>query len=137
MIRIVADTNIYISALIFGGNPEKIIKLAATEKIILLVSNAILDEVSLVLRKKFYWSNPQVSYADEFIRESSILVTPSSRVDLIIADEADNRILECAIEGKADYIVSDDRHHLLPLQTYNEIQILDAATFLGILPDQL
>jgi uncharacterized protein len=137
MIRIVADTNIYISALIFGGNPEKIIKLAATEKIILLVSNAILDEVSLVLRKKFYWSNPQVSYADEFIRESSILVTPSSRVDLIIADEADNRILECAIEGKADYIVSGDRHHLLPLQTYNEIQIVDAATFLGILPDHL
>jgi uncharacterized protein len=130
MIRIVADTNIYISAILFGGKPEKIMYLAASEKLILIVSNAILTEIASVLRNKFNWSNHQVSYTDLYIREISLLVTPSHHINLIQADETDNRILECALEGQADYIVSGDQKHLLPLKYFHDIPILNASSFL-------
>lgn len=130
MLRIVIDTNIYISAILFDGKPESIIKLAAAEKVALYTSHAIVAEVAGVLRNKFNWTNQQVEYADQFIRDISVLITPTSLISRIKADDADNRILECAVESKANFIVTGDRKHLLPLKKYGEIQIIDVADFL-------
>ena len=132
MLRIVIDTNIYISAILFDGKPEAIIKLAAAENVTLYTSHAITAEVAGVLKNKFSWTNQQVEYTDQFLRDISVLVTPTGSIDIIKTDDADNRILECALECKADYIVTGDRKHLLTLKRYQETAIVDSAEFLEI-----
>ncbi len=132
MIRIVIDTNIYISAILFDGKPESTIKLAATEKVALYTTYAIVAEVAGVLRNKFNWTNQQVEYADQFIRDISVLITPTCLINKIKTDEADNRILECALESNANFIVTGDRKHLLTLRKYKDIEIISAAEFLEV-----
>jgi len=67
-------------------------------------------------------------------RNNSEKVIPSLRLTVIKEDEPDNRILECAVEGKCDYIISGDEHHILPLREYKGIKILRAAEFLNLKP---
>ena len=129
-VKVVLDTNIYISAILFGGKPEKIRKLSQEGKIELLVSEAIIAEVAEVLRKKFDWESWQISQIIDEIRETAILVIPNQTIFVIKKDENDNRILECAVEGKAHHIISGDKGHLLPLREYQRINILSPAEFL-------
>jgi len=133
-LKLVIDTNIYISAILFGGKPEKIRKLSKEKKIELLVSEAIIAEVAEVLRKKFNWESWQISQTINEIRETATLVIPYQTISVIKKDEDDNRILECAVEGKAQYIISGDKHHLLPLKEYQGIKILSPTEFLEVIP---
>lgn len=133
MLKITADTNIYISAILFGGKPEQIIKFAAAEKITLLISHDILAEIAFVLRSKFGWSNQQIDQIDEMLKDTCFFVTPARKLKVIKDDDADNRTLGCASEGKADFIVTGDKRHLLPLKEYEGIRIVDAAYFLEII----
>ena len=130
MIKVVADTNVYISAILFGGKPEEIRKLAREGKIELLISEFILAEISGVLKRKFSWSDWQISEVTKDIRDFTALITPVLTLSVIKDDEQDNRVLECAIEGKAKYIISGDEHHLQPLKEYHGIKILSPAQFL-------
>ena len=132
MIKVVADTNVYISAILFGGKPEQIRGLAREGKIELLISGIILAEIAGVLKRKFLWSDWQISQVIEDIRAYSTLVTPVSTLQIIEGDEPDNRVLECALEGKAQYIVSGDEHHLQPLEEFQGIRILSPAQFLDL-----
>lgn len=129
-VKVVLDTNIYISAILFGRKPEEIRKLSQEGKIELLVSEAIIAEVAEVLRKKFDWESWQISQVIDEIRETAILVIPNQTLSVIKKDENDNRVLECAVEGKAHYIISGDKRHLLPLKEYQGIKILSPAEFL-------
>ena len=130
MIKVVPDTNIYISAILFGGKPEEIRDLARDGKIELLISEFILAEIAGVLKRKFSWSDWQISEATKDIRDFTVLITPLLTLSVIKDDEQDNRVLECAIEGKAKYIISGDEHHLQPLNEYHGIKILSPAQFL-------
>ena len=129
-VKVVLDTNIYISAILFGGKPEKIRKLSKEKKIEFLVSEAIIAEVAEILRKKFDWESWQISQIIDEIRETATLVIPYQTLSAIKKDEDDNRILECAVEGKAHSIISGDKRHLLPLKEYQRIKILSPAEFL-------
>jgi len=129
-VKVVLDTNVYISAILFGRKPEEIRKLSQKGKIELLVSEAIIAEVAGVLRKKFDWESWQISQVIDEIREIAILVIPHQTLSVIKEDKDDNRILECAVEGKAYYIISGDKRHLLPLKEYQGIKILSPAEFL-------
>ncbi|RLE07912.1 putative toxin-antitoxin system toxin component, PIN family [Candidatus Aerophobetes bacterium] len=129
-VKVVVDTNVYISAILFGGNPEKIRRLSKEGRVELLISEAIIAEVAEVLRRKFNWENWQISQTIDEIREIATLVIPRQTLFIIKKDDNDNRILECAVEGKAQYIVSGDKHHLLPLKEYQGIRILTPAQFL-------
>jgi len=129
-VKVVLDTNIYISAILFGGKPEKIRKLSKEGKIELLVSEAIIAEVAEILRKKFDWESWQISQIINEIRETATLVIPHQTIFVIKKDEDDNRILECAVEGKAHHIISGDKRHLLPLKEYQGIKILSPVEFL-------
>ena len=133
---VVLDTNIYISAMLFGGKPEEIMQLSRAGEIHLVISEAILKEVAEVLRRKFNWQNWQVSEAMNEIRSLAVLVTPHEVVSVIKEDPADNRILECALECQADYIVSGDEHHLISLKEWQGIKILSATAFLECYGDQ-
>lgn len=130
MLKVVCDTNIYISAILFGGNPEKVLFLAGDKKIELIISPDILAELALVLKKKFGWNDWQISEVHAAIREIARVVTPGKTINIIKSDDCDNRILECALEAGADYIVSGDKH-LLSLGDFAGKPILSPAAFTG------
>jgi putative PIN family toxin of toxin-antitoxin system len=126
--RVVFDTNVLLSAFIFGGNPEKLFDLARFGEIRLIVSPEILMEFAYVLKEKFAWAEGDIAEAMQAIGYSSELVRPPETIRAV-SDDADNRILECAVEGNADFIVSGD-HHLLDLGAYEGIKIASPKGFL-------
>ena len=133
MVRAVADTNVYISALNFGGLPEQFIRAAHAGGFQLVISDAIMSEIGKVPRdEKFQWQEAEIIKAQQQIARIAEHVQPTERVDVITADLADNRILECAEAGKADYIVSGDKH-LLRLKHYGNAPVVKLVDFLEIL----
>lgn len=131
MISVTADTNIYISALNFGGPPERVLDLARSGEIRLAISDAIQEEVASVLRLKFDWSEEAIEVATERIGDYTDHVHPSQTVRVVDEDPDDNRILECALAGGSEYIVTGDRH-LLNLRMFGGAKIVKAAEFLEI-----
>lgn len=136
--RVVLDTNQYVSALLKSeSNSAKLLTLAAEGQITLIVSPDILDEIRRVLsypkiRKLHRRTEREI---EQFIRQTEkiAVITPGTlEVDAIPADPADNIILACAVESNADYIISGD-HHLKDLGAYQGIEILEPATFLKII----
>jgi uncharacterized protein len=130
MIKVTIDTNVIISAILFGGKPEVIIKLAEAQKIALVLSQDILAETAYVLRSKFSWENHKIEMVEAMFRQIALFVTPQQRLKLIKADDPDNRILECALEGSVDFIVCGDKKHLLPLNSFKGIPIIEPAMFI-------
>ena len=98
MIKVVADSNVYISAILFGGKPEEIRELARGGEVELLISEIILAEIAGVLKRKFNWIDWQISEVIKDITAITTLITPTSTISLIKEDEPDNRVLECATE---------------------------------------
>ncbi len=127
--RAVADTNVYISALNFGGTPEEVLALGRTQAIQLCISPSILKEIEGVLLWKFKWSAKRVRQALAAILEFTELVHPKETIHVITADESDNRILECALEAKAEVLITGD-DHLQQLKTFRGISILSPREFL-------
>ena len=128
MIRAVFDTNVFLSAIVFGGNPERAFLLAREGRIRLLVSPAILIEIASILQEKFGWGERDAADAVKTIGRAAELIKPSVAISAL-KDDGDNRVLECGVEGQADVIVSGD-HHLLDMKEYAGIVILRPAEFL-------
>jgi putative PIN family toxin of toxin-antitoxin system len=129
-VRIVLDTNVLISALLFGGNPRKILDLIIRGEIVLCLSESITSELAAVLqRSKFGFSHEIVNQIIPELSAISEFVLPTKKIQEIKADEADNRVLECADEASADYIVSGDAH-LLEKKQFGSIQIVNPQQFL-------
>jgi uncharacterized protein len=126
--RVVADTNIYISAFIFGGNPLRLLDSAVDGDIHLFISQSILDEVLRVMRVKFRRSDVQLRQAEELILSMTHEATPTERLSVIKEDPDDDRILECAVETAADFIVTGDRD-LLRLKHYRNTRIVTVSDF--------
>ncbi len=127
--RVVADTNVYVSALNFGGTAEEVLALARARAIEVFVSPAILAEIEGVLARKFRWSAGRARQATTLVREFAQLVRPKETIHVITEDEPDNRILECALEARAEVVISGDRH-LRQLKTFRGMQILGPGEFL-------
>ena len=127
--RVVADTNILVSALQFGGKPKQLLDFAASSHIELVLSEAILAEALRVFRDKFDRSPEWLTEADRQLRVISRLVETTERLHVIEADPSDDRILECAAAGRADVIVSGDVH-LLRLGDFRGVPIQRVAAFL-------
>ena len=130
MVKMVVDTNVLISAILFGGNPEKVLNMAEENRIEMLISLQILEEFTNVLQDKFSFSQDMAELAASKIKEISTLVIPTQRLSVIKEKDADNRVLECAVEGETQYIVTGDTKHLQPLKEYKGIRILSPAQFL-------
>ena len=123
MLRIVFDSNVYISALLFKGIPGKILDMALKNEIILITSAEIITETVRILREKFKWPEHNI---DKFVRRLSDIsenIRPGIKFNVIKERESDNRILECAVSGNASLIVSGDKH-LLKLKKYENIPIV-------------
>lgn len=127
---VTADTNIYVSGYEFGGLPRQFLDIAAGGGFRLDISEAILSETVRVLRDKFHWSAEELRQLREDILVYTNYVVPLQVLDVITADPPDNRILECAVAAKSDFIVSGDVRHVLPLGSYAGISIVTVAGFL-------
>ena len=134
MVKVVADTNIYISALFWRGNPHKLIHLCFEGKAKLVISRQIIDELERILLTdgKFEMPREDVALYSEIILSHSELVCPAFTLNVIIKDPADDRILECAVEGEVDYLVSGNKH-LLDVKEFRGIKIVTARQILEIL----
>jgi len=98
--------------------------------VILITSPFILHEFERVLREKFHYKKEEAKIFRESIEKICLLVNPATQISIIKKKEDDNRILECALKGKVDYIVTGDKKHILPLKNFQGIKIVTAAQFL-------
>lgn len=121
MLRVVFDSNVYISALLFDGPPRQVLELALKKQVVLIASDQIINETAGKLKIKFSWPNHKVQ---QFVRETSRLAKLyNSKTKLsVVKDEPDNRVLECAVTGKANIVITGDKH-LLKLKSYENIPI--------------
>jgi len=137
--RVVLDTNVTISAFFWSGHPRTIYDLIRKRKIIMLVSSNMENELIRVLGySKFGLLPKEILPFIKSLRSNAKYVKTSSNISVITADTTDNIFLDCAVDGRADYIVSGDKH-LLNVGIYNGIQILKVKDFLvkeGYLPKE-
>ena len=130
MLKVVLDTNILISAILFGGKPRQILEKAIRGEIRLCISEPILDELKGVLqRSKFDYSPEMIQVILKELMGVSDFVNASKTIDVVLEDPEDNRILECAVEAEANYIITGD-FHLLKLSRYRNIEVVNPGAFL-------
>jgi uncharacterized protein len=129
---IVPDTNVLVSALGWKGSPRLVFRRCTDGLYQLFISPILIKETARVL------AYPKLGITelqrDEFlalIAEMAIIIEPQFTLDLISADPSDNRILECAIAGNCQYVVTGDKH-LLGLSSVAGIQIVTPDAFLAL-----
>lgn len=135
--RIVIDTNLIVSALIWGGTPLSLLKETRLNEIEMLASIDTLNELKRILaRPKFIESLAKSNRKPEDIiskyQELIQFVHPAIIPDNIVRDPKDVKFLACAVGGKADYIITGD-NDLLILKEYQGIRIVTASEFLTII----
>ena|SRR5260370_26485868 len=129
MSRVVLDTNVYVSALMFGGLPGSLLDLAFLRSFTLIISPALLEELDEKLRAKFGVPAEDAALVRARLEKVAEVVQPRESLSVIADDPDDNGVLECAVEGEADVIVSGDRH-LLKLARYQGILIVTVRQFM-------
>lgn len=130
MKRVVLDTNVTVSALFWKGYPRFVYDLIREKRLIMLLSSEMEKEFIRVLGyPRFGLVAGQISPFIKNLRSYAELVEIHSNISEIIADPTDNIFLECAVDGKADYIISGDKH-LLELRSYSGVPIVKSKDFL-------
>lgn len=128
--RVVLDSNIYVSALMLPGGSADVALSAALEGAYLaLLSEPIRGETLGVLGRKFARDKEELARVAIFLSELTEHVAPRTRLN-VLADEPDNRVLECAIEGGAELIVRGDRA-MLRLGRFEGVAIVSLRDFLA------
>jgi len=102
------DSNVYISALQFGGKPMQLLDMAINGEIEIAVSQPIITEVGRVLEKKFHWPEQDIEDAKVLIITAAKWVEPKVTVAVVKDDPDDDRIVECAVESGSEAIITDD-----------------------------
>lgn len=127
---VVYDTNILISGMVCGGVLYECIKLAMTDKVEGVTCNEIINEFDEKLTTKLGYTQFRISRIISRLLGFLRVVKITNKFERITTDPDDNKIIECAIVGKATHIVTGDKRHLLPLKNYRGIRIVTAADFL-------
>lgn len=127
--KVVFDTNIYISAFaIPGGKAEDAYFYAVKGKIKLYTSIPILTETARILQTKFKWDRLHITKLLKTINRTATVVISQKNIH-ILQDEPDNRILECAVKADANFIVTGDKE-LLALEKFKNTDIISLASFI-------
>ena len=128
--RVVFDSNIYISALVFpGSQAEQAFSRVLEGTDTLVLSKAILDEVMGILARKFSRDPEALSQTAVLMAEMGEFVKPARTVE-VFKDDPDNRILECAEAGHAECIVTGDKA-MLQLKQYGSIRLVSLREYLS------
>lgn len=136
MIRLaVFDANVWVSAAAFPGmTPDRAIGLLRAGLVVSVTSEPLIDQVRRALQSpRFTVAPAAIEQTVAAMRSLSRVVDPQFRLAVITAKESDNRVLECAVAGRADVIVTGDRKHLLKLGQYESIPLVSPADFLALL----
>jgi putative PIN family toxin of toxin-antitoxin system len=128
-VKVVFDTNVLVSALVFpGGRGEVALRRILEEQDQLVISKPILNELLRVLGSKFSRDAEELAHVAVLLSELAITVHPRRRLR-VVKDEPDNRILECALTGRAEAIVTGDRA-LLALGEYRGVRVVSLREYL-------
>jgi uncharacterized protein len=129
-VKVVFDSNIFVSSLVIpGSQAEKAILKIIEANHSLLISKEIINEVLTVLARKFSRDREAISRTAVYLSDLAIMVRTTRRIR-VLKDEPDNRILECAVAGGADLIVTGDKA-MLRLKQFEGIKILSLKEFLA------
>ena len=131
--RVVADSNVLLSALYGGVRSGAVLRLARQGTITLYASPYILDEVARILAEKFYWAPARIQDSFTALRVYTTIVDTGPRRITVVRDPKDNPILECARAARAKYLITGDRD-LLTLRTYRRLRIVTIRDFMALYP---
>ncbi len=132
--KVVFDTNVLVSALVFpGGSADSALRRIIEEQDRLLISKPIFDELLGILARKFSRDPEELAHAAVFLSELAVLVKPRRKL-AVLADEPDNRVLECAVTGGAGAIITGDKA-FLSLGRFREVKLLSLRAYLEGNPD--
>jgi len=133
LIKVVLDTNVYISSIFWeGGNPHKIVEKAMDGKISVYISKQIVEELERVLRADFKEPEEAVQRQVNLIIRYARSVEPREKIPIVKEDPEDNKIIECGVCCRAEYIITGDKH-LLRLKEFRGIKIVSPKEFIDIL----
>jgi putative PIN family toxin of toxin-antitoxin system len=128
--RVVVDTNVYISALVFGGVPQGVLELISSQGLPLYISPSIMEEVSGILAAKFGWTNAELDLFLPPLWDRCIIIKPTIRLK-VCADPDDNHVLECAVAAEAEFLVTGNAKHFP--KDYKDTKVVSPRQLLDIL----
>lgn len=126
--RLVIDTNVLVSAIIYKGKPREVFDLAIEDKIKPVISEPLFAELMEVLTKKFVLSEETLDLVESEIKDIFTVVHPTKTIN-VLDDKDDNRVLEAALEGNCDLIITGDKQ-MLRLGEFKGIRIITVSQFL-------
>lgn len=131
-LRVVLDTNVLFSALALGKDspPLKVLELAREGKIEAVVSPFILAELENALAQKAGWDHHRILELRRRLKTAFTLIEPYSHLTVVKRKDSDNRILECAVDARAQVLVTGDHKDIRPLGRISETEILTPREFL-------
>lgn len=128
--RVVLDTNILVSALFWGGQPRRLVDLAAVGRIRAVISPELLAELEAVLAEDFQVPQNKVEQALRDVLSYAEVTVPLGELEVPVRDPGDIKVVACAVAGRADCIVTGDKD-LVSLHHVQDIEILTARAFLA------
>ena len=132
MLRVVIDTNVVVSAIVADGKPRELV-LKLLEKHTVIFSPQMLTELSdVILRDKFEVKTFQVKRFIAYLTDNAKVVNCASLFKVIAEDPDDDKILDAAYGGKANYVVTGDKH-LLALGKFKRTKIVSVNSMLEII----
>ena len=138
MLRVVADTNQFVSGLINDHGPSaSLLRAWRQHKFVLIISDDIIEEVRRVLNypriaRKYKLEDAHIDSFLSLLEHEAVILRHLPKLKVIKEDPDDDKFLSCAVQGKADYIISGDSH-LLELKSYQKIPIITVSNFMQLL----
>jgi putative PIN family toxin of toxin-antitoxin system len=133
--KIVLDSNIFVSSFFWGGNPRKVFDRVTNGLDELFITDDILKEIKTVMsRKKFDADIKKVENYINIIESYSVKIFCKNVAEEISRDRDDNKILQCGLEGDVDFIITGDED-LLILKNYRNIKIINSKDYVNIVKD--
>ena len=129
--RVVIDTNVFISAIVFGGKPRRVINLVADDSVTLIMAEAIITEIRRIIVSKFPNFLEDLMRVEKLLEQDAEWVKLGFNTERITRDPNDDKFIETAVIGSCHYIISGDKD-LLDLKEYMGIKILSPAGFLSL-----
>lgn len=131
-LKIVIDTNVYLSALLFGGNPRKVIERALLDGHTVVISEEIFTEMRKVISTKFPKFLVDYRAFEALLQNQALLVSLGEIAVQVCRDPKDNMIIETALTGRCDLIVTGDED-LLSIGAYQHVRIVNPVEGLSLL----
>jgi uncharacterized protein len=125
---VVLDSNIYVSAFIFGGKPLELVEMGLDDSLDICVSQSIIDETLRVMRDKFHAKPMELDRARAIMTASARMVEPAVQVKAVKDDPNDDHVVGCAVAAGAEAIITGDKD-LLRMGEYEGIKMLRVRDF--------